>query len=128
MDGLRWRWVRLLTGGVAILGSGLLAPASARGSCGDYVHVGGVKATVPPSPVKVPPCSGPSCSHGSGLPVSGPAVTAVKFEDGAALRPCVRSAAPAVHGHLLPEARFRVLHRAGEVFRPPRRLPLSHCR
>jgi hypothetical protein len=73
-----WRWLRLLAGVVLPLLAGFLAaPTTARGSCGDYVHLAGAHADSAEqrhptpdhrgaerqAPGQPRPCSGPHCSR-----------------------------------------------------------------
>ena len=75
----RWRRLHLQAGVTLVLLAGwLAAPASARASCGDYVHIGQTGAhkaerpdgAMPAAPAKHKlPCTGPHCSR---APVSDP--------------------------------------------------------
>src|SRR5262245_38016825 len=78
-------WSRMVVGGSLILVIGLLSPAAARASCGDYVSMKshGRDATStkpsttsesPTTPVRPEPCPGPNCS-GQPAPLSLPVTT-----------------------------------------------------
>lgn len=124
-----------------ILAAVLLAPATARASCGDYVRMGqhpahatsaaapfpprdsaNVAVPVVPTQKPVPPCSGPSCSRRTPIaptapvppaPVEGKHWGCVDSADlTAGNRPARFTAA---------ESSARPVHRAESVFHPPRR-------
>jgi hypothetical protein len=139
MDVPRWRCLRLLAGVVLAFGAAVFPPATARGSCGDYVHFGGAMsdagavASLNPQPPRHPPgpadapCTGPLCSRAPVLPPSVPGTEPPSLEDWASLEPPHPNSATGAHGRIFLRRQPRGCHAGPDVFRPPPALPLSRC-
>lgn len=104
-----------------------LGAAPVRAECGDYVHIGGKKSTMPhvqapaseqPTPL---PCDGPACKNRGELPVVPPATaTTLSYDSVAALLETVHDEQlPGIHGMPVVNIRISLLSRA-DVFHPPR--------
>ncbi len=134
MGALRRRGLNrtLLRVALALVAGYLLAPAPARASCGDYVHVGSdrprpnhTESPAPPPPQPTP-CHGPSCS---GAPASAPPATVPvappRPQEWAALVCLTPPPEPAFGATLAECPRGLAVRPDNSVFHPPRTSPAS---
>jgi hypothetical protein len=129
-----WRWwLRLAVGGVWALAVGAaFAPAQARAGCGDGLvplHAG---RQAPRGPAAAPesrdaqrqapqPCSGPHCSRAPLIPGPAPGSTAPRgVDDFCTLVPILLLPAPRPLAEPGDRAPGCPVHRASQVYRPPR--------
>ena len=119
------QWLQLLTlAAFALLVLGVAAPGQLKAACGDYVTVGGKKASMTPHDAikpNAPPCHGPNCSQNPTAPVVPPAPPpTVTFGEWANLLVRLADPFPTRRSLVVDGNAAHPIHHSDPIFHPPR--------